>query len=79
LFHFLLLKRYATANKPPIAKINSNPGTPIAGVAAGTRVGGHIFSETVIYAGEIYIQELLGTPLEREYDDRTGLSLWKEC
>ena len=45
----------------------------------GRTIGGHIFSETVAYAGEIYIQELLGKPLEREYDDTTGLSLWKEC
>jgi predicted DNA-binding protein with PD1-like motif len=45
----------------------------------GQTIGGHVFSETVIYAGEIYIQELLGKPLEREYDDTTGLSLWKEC
>ena len=45
----------------------------------GQTIGGHIFSETVVYAGEIYIQELLGKPLEREYDDTTGLSLWKEC
>lgn len=42
----------------------------------GQTVGGHIFSETVVYAGEIYIQELSGKPLEREYDDTTGLSLW---
>jgi predicted DNA-binding protein with PD1-like motif len=45
----------------------------------GQTIGGHIFSETVVYAGEIYIQELLGKPLEREYDEKTGLSLWKEC
>jgi len=45
----------------------------------GQTIGGHIFSGTVVYAGEIYIQELLGKPLEREYDDTTGLSLWKEC
>ncbi len=45
----------------------------------GQTIGGHIFSGTVVYAGEIYIQELLGKPLEREYDDATGLSLWKEC
>ena len=46
----------------------------------GRTIGGHIFSETEVYAGEIYIQELLGKPLEREYDDTTGLSLWrKEC
>ena len=43
----------------------------------GQAVGGHIFSETVVYAGEIYIQELLGKPLEREYDDTTGLPLWR--
>jgi len=45
----------------------------------GQTTGGHIFSETVVYAGEIYIQELLGKPLEREYDERTGLLLWREC
>jgi predicted DNA-binding protein with PD1-like motif len=45
----------------------------------GRTIGGHIFSGTVVYAGEIYIQEFLGKPLEREYDDTTGLSLWKEC
>ena len=44
----------------------------------GQTTGGHVFSETVVYAGEIYIQELLGKPLEREYDERTGLSLWGE-
>jgi len=43
----------------------------------GQTIGGHIFSETVVYAGEIYIQELLGKPLEREYDDTTGLPLWR--
>jgi predicted DNA-binding protein with PD1-like motif len=45
----------------------------------GQTIGGHVFSGTVVYAGEIYIQELLGKPLERKYDDTTGLSLWKEC
>lgn len=43
----------------------------------GRTIGGHIFSETVVYAGEIYIQELLGKPLEREYDNTTGLPLWR--
>jgi predicted DNA-binding protein with PD1-like motif len=43
----------------------------------GQTIGGHIFSETIVYAGEIYIRELLGEPLEREYDKVTGLSLWK--
>jgi predicted DNA-binding protein with PD1-like motif len=43
----------------------------------GQTIGGHIFSETIVYAGEIYIRELLGQALEREYDDVTGLALWK--
>lgn len=43
----------------------------------GSTLGGHVFSDTVIYAGEIYIRELLGTPMAREYDKQTGLLLWK--
>ncbi len=43
----------------------------------GHTLGGHIFSETIVYAGEIYVQELLGQPLSREYDKDTGLFLWR--
>jgi predicted DNA-binding protein with PD1-like motif len=43
----------------------------------GSVYAGHIFSKTIIFAGEIYIQPLLGSPLEREYDDTTGLFQWK--
>jgi len=43
----------------------------------GELAGGHLFSETIIYAGEICLQELVGKPLERAYDETTGLSLWK--
>jgi predicted DNA-binding protein with PD1-like motif len=39
-------------------------------------LGGHLFSETIIYAGEIHIQELTGVPLNREHDETTGLMLW---
>lgn len=42
----------------------------------GVAVGGHIFSDTTIYAGEIHLQELLGTSLERKHDAHTGLYLW---
>ena len=42
----------------------------------GQTLGGHLFSETPVYAGEIFIQELTGPPLKREYDDTTGLFLW---
>jgi predicted DNA-binding protein with PD1-like motif len=43
----------------------------------GNTLGGHVFSKTMIYAGEIFVQELLGKPLDRGYDEDTGLYLWK--
>jgi len=43
----------------------------------GKTIGGHLFSETIIYAGEINLQELAGKPMERTYDSNTGLMLWK--
>ncbi len=43
----------------------------------GNVIGGHLFSETILFAGEIDLQELSGKPLERSYDDTTGLMLWK--
>ena len=43
----------------------------------GNTLGGHLFSETILFAGEIDLQELTGTPLERAYDQTTGLMLWK--
>jgi predicted DNA-binding protein with PD1-like motif len=43
----------------------------------GQPIGGHVFSETLVYAGEIYLRELVGEPLNREYDDTTGLHLWR--
>ena len=42
----------------------------------GKTIGGHLFSETIIYAGEINFQELTGKPMERTYDNDTGLMLW---
>jgi hypothetical protein len=42
LFHFLILKRYATANNPAIENITSNPGTPFSsdgGISATVVVG----------------------------------------
>jgi uncharacterized protein len=42
----------------------------------GQAIGGHIFSETIIFAGEIYIQTFSGKPLNREHDNLTGLMLW---
>ena len=43
----------------------------------GKAFGGHVFSKTTVYAGEIFLYELLGTPLIREYDEQTGLYLWQ--
>lgn len=37
---------------------------------------GHVFTETLMYAGEVFLRELLGNPLQRRYDKDTGLYLW---
>ena len=42
----------------------------------GKIIGGHLFSETIIFAGEINLQELKGNSFERAYDNKTGLMLW---
>jgi predicted DNA-binding protein with PD1-like motif len=44
--------------------------------AAGKTYGGHLLKATV-FAAELHLQELLGKKLEREYDQTTGLALWK--
>ena len=49
----------------------------VLGDQEGGLAGGHLFSDTIIYAGEICLQELAGKPLERTHDETTGLSLWK--
>jgi predicted DNA-binding protein with PD1-like motif len=49
----------------------------VLGDKQGKLIGGHLFSETIVFAGEISFQALTGKPLERSYDDKTGLSLWK--
>lgn len=49
----------------------------VLGDEKGNTMGGHLFSETILFAGEISLQELVGTPLERAYDERTGLNLWQ--
>ena len=43
----------------------------------GKIIAGHLFSETIIYAAELEIQELTGKPFERALDAVTGLMLWK--
>ena len=64
--------------------VSMQNGTPVAeahivlGDKQGNITGGRLFSETIIFAGEIDLQELIGKPLERVYDDTTGLMLWSE-
>jgi len=45
----------------------------------GNTLGGHLFSDTILFAGEIDLQELEGSPLGRAYDTKTGLMLWKQA
>lgn len=49
----------------------------VLGDEQGETIGGHLFSESIIFAGEIELQELIGKPMERSYDQTTGLWLWR--
>lgn len=44
----------------------------------GKCFGGHLMQGTIIYAGEFYIQEILGDDFIRELDQETMLPLWKK-
>jgi predicted DNA-binding protein with PD1-like motif len=46
--------------------------------AKGVVTGGRLFSDTIIFAAELDLQELIGKSLERVYDSQTGLMLWKQ-
>ncbi len=43
----------------------------------GACVGGHVVPGCRVFACELMLQELEGDPLEREYDEVTGLPLWR--
>ncbi len=66
-----------------IGNVSIKEGDPVVhahivlGDQQGKTMGGRLFSETILFAGEIDLQELTGKPLERAYDDTTGLMLWK--
>lgn len=55
----------------PIVKAHA-----VLGNEKGKIIGGRIFSETLVFGGEIDLQELIGDPLTRSYDQETGLMLW---
>ncbi len=42
----------------------------------GRCFGGHLMVGTEIFVCELIIEEFEGEPIERVYDERTGLSLW---
>jgi predicted DNA-binding protein with PD1-like motif len=43
----------------------------------GACTGGHVVPGCRIFACELILQELVGEPLERGYDEVTGLPLWR--
>lgn len=43
----------------------------------GRAFGGHLVEGCTIFAGELILEELTGDPLERAYDETTGLNLWR--
>jgi predicted DNA-binding protein with PD1-like motif len=44
--------------------------------AQGNAMGGHLFSDTIVFSAEIHILSFSGITLDREYDHQTGLMLW---
>jgi predicted DNA-binding protein with PD1-like motif len=42
----------------------------------GKIIAGRLFSDTILLAGELDLQELKGKALQRAYDHETGLLLW---
>lgn len=40
--------------------------------------GGHLREGTVVFAGEFFVQEIIGPELVREHDEDTGLPLWNK-
>ena len=65
-----------------IGNVSLKDGAPaihahiVLGDEQGKITGGHLFSETILFAGEIDLQEFTGKPLKRVYDNTTGLMLW---
>ncbi len=43
----------------------------------GACVAGHVTAGCIVFACELVLQELVGEPLEREFDAVTGLTLWR--
>jgi len=43
----------------------------------GVCIGGHVAPGCILFACELILQELVGEPLEREFDAVTGLPLWR--
>ncbi len=42
----------------------------------GETLCGHLIEGTILFAGELFLKELLGPPRIRKYDPVTGLNLW---
>jgi len=42
----------------------------------GRSWAGHLFPNSTIFAGEFFLQELVGEAWERRFDPQTGLYLW---
>lgn len=43
----------------------------------GKIIGGRLFSQTIVFTGELELRELIGSPFKRDYNKTTGLFLWK--
>ena len=67
-----------------LGNISLREGRPVAhlhitlGDNLGGLLGGHLVPGTVVFAGEFFLQELIGPRLVRGPDSDTGLPLWEK-
>jgi len=66
-----------------VGNVSLKDGSPFVhahvtlGDAEGKAYGGHLAPGTVIFACEFIMEVLEGPAFERDYDEETGLQLWK--
>jgi len=65
-----------------LGNISTKDGNPVAHAKImladekNLVLGGHLFSDTLLFYGELNLEEIEGSPLERQYDESSGLFLW---
>lgn len=80
-YHFFSIEKPLEITKL-VGNISLKDGSPFVHAhitlsdASGNAYGGHLAPGTVVFACEVILEAFEGPPLERGFDQVTGLSLW---